>query len=346
MRRRARSASPTSSTKVRASTSSASTSSATMRTQGLRHPPRVPPGGRRCLQPAAWSTSAKKRLQGLGLFKTVEVKRRPGSAPDRVVLDVEVVEQSTGELSFGAGYSTSEGVIGDVSHHRAQPARQRPVPAPAALWLVRAPAGRPDFTEPRFLDRNLAAGFDLFHKQRRLFSKQAGFEQQHDRRLGSPGFPLAENLWMQTHYTISRDEIFNVANNASAAIKEACGASGAACVWAAVGELHELIVLTSLVGTSLSYDKRNNAEEPDAVAISLQVDDDFAGLGGDVAVLARQCRGSRLLSGHREDHVRRSRSSAATSRAGAARMSACSTSSSKVARRSAASTCRLSVRAT
>ena len=33
---------------------------------------------------------AKKRLQGLGIFKNVEVKRRPGSAPDRVVLDVEM----------------------------------------------------------------------------------------------------------------------------------------------------------------------------------------------------------------------------------------------------------------
>ena len=45
----------------------------------------------------------------------MDIKRRPGSAPDRVILDVELVEQSTGELSFGAGYSTSEGVIGDVS---------------------------------------------------------------------------------------------------------------------------------------------------------------------------------------------------------------------------------------
>ena len=58
---------------------------------------------------------AKKRLQALGFFKNVEIKRRPGSAPDRMILDVEVVEQSTGELSFGAGYSTSEGVIGDIT---------------------------------------------------------------------------------------------------------------------------------------------------------------------------------------------------------------------------------------
>ena len=51
---------------------------------------------------------AKKRLTNLGFFKDVEVKRRPGSAQDRVVLDVELVEQSTGELSFGAGYSTAK----------------------------------------------------------------------------------------------------------------------------------------------------------------------------------------------------------------------------------------------
>ena len=58
---------------------------------------------------------AKKRLNGLGIFKTVDVKRRPGSAQDRVVLDVEVAETSTGEVSFGAGFSSNEGVIGDVS---------------------------------------------------------------------------------------------------------------------------------------------------------------------------------------------------------------------------------------
>ena len=82
------------------------------------------------------------------------------------------------------------------------------------------------FTEPRFLDRNLAAGFDLYYKQLD-FQQEAGFDQN---KIGGQvrlAFPLAENLWMQTHYAISRDDIFNVANNASAAIKQACGASGA-----------------------------------------------------------------------------------------------------------------------
>src|SRR3990170_1340281 len=59
--------------------------------------------------------AARKRLRALGFFKTVEIDTQPGSAPDRVVIVVKVAEQPTGELSFGAGYSTSEGVIGDVS---------------------------------------------------------------------------------------------------------------------------------------------------------------------------------------------------------------------------------------
>jgi outer membrane protein insertion porin family len=104
---------------------------------------------------------AKKRLQALGLFKNVEIKRRPGSAQDRVVLDVELAEQSTGELSFGAGYSTSEGVIGDVS------ITERNLLGNGQFLRLKV-AGSFErfqidlsFTEPRFLDMNLAAGFDL-----------------------------------------------------------------------------------------------------------------------------------------------------------------------------------------
>ena len=69
------------------------------------------------------------------------------------------------------------------------------------------------FTEPRFLDRNLAAGFDLFHKDIDQTS-QSGFKS---RRTGGSvrlGFPLSENMWLQTNYTLSRDQIFDVQHTA------------------------------------------------------------------------------------------------------------------------------------
>ena len=222
---------------------------------------------------------AKKRLEGLGLFKAVDVKRRPGSAQDRVVLDVEITEQSTGELSFGAGYSTSEGVIGDVS------ITERNLLGNGQFMRLRLAGSLSrmqvdlSFTEPRFLDRNLAAGFDLFHKEIDQ-SDELGFKQRKTGGQVRLGFPLAESLWMQTNYSLARDQIYDVRDTASRAIKNGCGfvvddpISGA-------GHCAEELYWTSLVGTSITYDARNHPKNPTR-GFYLQLDDEFAGLGGDV----------------------------------------------------------------
>ncbi|HWK34123.1 MAG TPA: outer membrane protein assembly factor BamA, partial [Hyphomicrobium sp.] len=210
---------------------------------------------------------AKKRLTNLGLFKAVEVKRRPGSSQDRVVLDVELVEQSTGELSFGAGYSTAEGVIGDVS------ITERNLMGNGQFLRLQLSGSMErlqvnlSFTEPRFLDRNLAAGFDLFHKEVDQ-TRQSGFES---RRTGGSlrlGFPISEKLWMQTSYTASRDSIYNVSPYASRAILDAAGTS-----------------YTSMVGTTLTYDLRNDPRNP-TKGLWFQTGADFAGLGGDVQYIS------------------------------------------------------------
>jgi outer membrane protein insertion porin family len=206
---------------------------------------------------------AKTRLQALGFFKSVDIKRRPGSAPDRVILDVELVEQSSGELSFGAGYSTSEGVIGDVSITernllgRGQFLRLRLAGSQERLQVDLS------FTEPRFLDQNLAAGFDVFHKDVNL-SRNNSFRSMTTGGSLRLGMPLSENLWLHTSYTLSRNEIYDVTDTASLAIKQAAG-----------------VAWTSMVGTSLVYDQRNHPKNPNK-GYYLQVGADFAGAGGDV----------------------------------------------------------------
>ncbi len=217
---------------------------------------------------------AKKRLKNLGLFKDVEVKRSPGSAQDRVTLDVEVIEQSTGELSFGAGYSTAEGVIGDISITERNLMGNGQFLRLSVSGSLERLQVQLSFTEPRFLDRNLAAGFDVFHKEIDQTS-QSGFKS---RRTGAGvrlGFPLSERLWMQTNYTLSRDEIFDVDGNSSLAIKEASGSS-----------------FTSLMGTSITYDLRNDPKNP-TKGFFFQTGSDFAGLGGDVQYVsfAAEARG-------------------------------------------------------
>ena len=58
---------------------------------------------------------AERRLKNLGFFKTVKIGTEPGSSADRVVLNVDVEEQSTGEFSVAGGYSTADGIVAEVS---------------------------------------------------------------------------------------------------------------------------------------------------------------------------------------------------------------------------------------
>jgi outer membrane protein insertion porin family len=215
---------------------------------------------------------AKKRLQSLGYFKTVEIKRRPGSAPDRVILDVQLEEQSTGELSFGAGYSTSEGVIGDVSlternlMGRGQFLRLRLAGSFERMQIDLS------FTEPRFLDRNLAVGFDLFHKVA-INSTTQPFDSRSTGGSIRAGFPLAENLWLVNSYSLVNNAIDNVQTGASQAIVEAAGE-----YW------------TSSWGSSLTYDTRNHPKDPTA-GWFWSLGSELAGLGGDVHFWRVQAEG-------------------------------------------------------
>ncbi len=152
---------------------------------------------------------AQKRLKALGFFKDVNIKRRPGFAPDRIILDVVLTEQPTGELSFGAGYSTVEGVIGDVSF------TERNLFGNGQFLRLKVGGSATrmqidlSFTEPRFLDRNLAAGFDLFHKDLNQ-SSTSSYKSQKTGGSLRLGFPLSENLWFNSSYTLSHDKIYEV----------------------------------------------------------------------------------------------------------------------------------------
>src|SRR3546814_2620790 len=68
--------------------------------------------------PISFNTSelrrSRQRVQNLGFFKTVTVDNEAGSAPDRTVVKVAVEEQSTGDVTFGVGFSSADGPIGNI----------------------------------------------------------------------------------------------------------------------------------------------------------------------------------------------------------------------------------------
>jgi outer membrane protein insertion porin family len=205
---------------------------------------------------------SEQRVRNLGFFETVEIRTVQGTAPDKIVVDVRVAEKSTGELSFGAGFSTSEGVLGDVRlTERNLLGRGQEIRANFTVSQRRQEIDF-SFTEPYFLDRDVAAGFDLFFRETDFQSESSYDETSRGGTLRA-GYPLTENLRHGVRYTLRQDDIHNVDDDASVFIQ------------AEEGER-----LTSLVGQTFTYDLRDTRFLP-SEGYMLRLDQDLAGLGGD-----------------------------------------------------------------
>ncbi len=109
---------------------------------------------------------SRERIQRLGYFGRVEIDNEPSStASDRTVIKVKVEEKSTGDLTFGAGFSSTVGPVGNIG------VRERNFLGRGQdLRLSLRLAGEQSevdvsFTEPYFLGRSLSAGFDLLLPQ-------------------------------------------------------------------------------------------------------------------------------------------------------------------------------------
>lgn len=215
---------------------------------------------------------SEQRLRNLGYFDAVEVQTRQGSADDRVVIEVNVVERSTGELSFGAGFSTSDGVLGDIRlTERNLLGRGQTVVANLTISGRRQNA-EISFTEPYFLDYELAAGFDLFHT-RTDFQSESSFDETSTGGTLRLSYPLTERLRHALRYTLRNDEINDVDEDASVFIQDEEGSR-----------------ITSLVGQTLTYDQRDQRFLPSEGYV-LRFDQDLAGLGGDNRFVKNEVRG-------------------------------------------------------
>jgi outer membrane protein insertion porin family len=149
---------------------------------------------------------AERRLKNLGYFKTVKVTNEPGSAPDRIILNVDVEEQLTGEFSVAAGYSTSDGIIGELTIGERNFLGRGQYVRTSLQYGERARGVEFSFTEPYFMDYRLAAGFDLFFKE----TQATEFVQYGIDTMGvtlRAGARLNEELTLQVRYSIFEREI-------------------------------------------------------------------------------------------------------------------------------------------
>jgi outer membrane protein insertion porin family len=216
--------------------------------------------------------TSERRLENLGFFKTVEVKNERGSVPDRTVIKTEVEEQSTGDITFSAGFSSAVGPIGSIG------IRERNLLGKGQdLRLGISLAGEESqldlsFTEPYFLDRELAAGFDLFRVESDL--DERAFDLVRTGGSVRAGFSYNENLRHVVRYTLENKEVSDVDEDASLLVQSEEGE-----------------FLVSSVAHELTYDTRDSrfdTHEGFVVRLSNQV----AGLGGDVFFLKSQLGGN------------------------------------------------------
>lgn len=224
----------------------------------------------------AYSSSKMKRteqrLNNLNYFEKVDIQTKPGSSPDKTEIDVQVAEKSTGEITFGAGFSTADGPLADVGISennflgRGQQLRAR------TMFAAQRQMYNIGFTEPYFLDRQVDAGFDLY-KTAIDYQDQASYDREATGVVLRFGYSLSEKLRHQVRYNFELAEITDVKSNASQYIKQQEGQNSA-----------------SIVGHSFIYDDRDNRMAPTS-GYYWRLNQDVAGLGGDDRFIRHEMKG-------------------------------------------------------
>ena len=235
---------------------------------------------------------AERRLKNLNYFKSVKITNEPGTSPDRIVINVEVEEQSTGEFSISGGYSTQDGLLGEVSvGERNLLGRGQAVRA-AVQYGQRARGFELSFIEPYFLDYRMALGLDFFGKA----TDNQQYTSYDTRTVGGTvrlGFELREDLALQLRYSLYQQEITLQDNYSSCYSLVPFNPTTVPVNCTGVSIVPSLPVrlsfnqgaqMTSMAGYSLIYNTLDNNRNPTG-GVRAELKQELAGLGGDVNFL-------------------------------------------------------------
>jgi len=207
---------------------------------------------------------SKERLENLGYFKqdTVKLDNSPSEVyPDRTILTASVEEQSTGELSFGIGYSSATGALFDVGiSERNLLGKGQDLRANFSIAQQQMQVNL-SFTEPYFLNRRLVAGADLI-ASKTDYQNESGFTSNSYGGTLRLGFAYNEYMFQRFNYSATATNLTGLNAAVSQYIREQSGTA-----------------ITSQLSQVLAYDRRNNVIDPtDGYYITLSTD--LAGLGG------------------------------------------------------------------
>lgn len=206
--------------------------------------------------------NAAERIRALGFFSNTDVQTREGSASDQVIVDVDVEEQPTGNLSFGGSFSDDTGfavAIGFSERNFLGRGQSLSVDVQTGTQDQRAVLS---FREPAFLGRDLTFGMDINYATTDF--DNASYDTTIISLKPSLTFPVGENSRLQVYYEMASEEIVNVSVDSSPIIQ------------AEAGDLFR-----SSIGYSYTYDLLRGGLNPNR-GVRLTFSQELAGLGGDV----------------------------------------------------------------
>jgi outer membrane protein insertion porin family len=215
---------------------------------------------------------AERRLKNLNFFKSVKITTKPGSVSDRVILDVEVAEQSTGEFNVAGGYSTTDGWLAEVKLGDSNFLGSGVALKSSFNYGQYARGIDLSASEPYFLGTRVSAGIELYDRQ----SDASPYQSYGSNVYGATvqfGTPLTEQIGVQYRYSLyNQDVTLDPASLVAAPSVPIQQAALAGPQW------------VSSVGDTITYNTLDNNKSPTS-GIKSQLSQDLAGLGGDVKFL-------------------------------------------------------------
>jgi outer membrane protein insertion porin family len=251
---------------------------------------------------------SQDRIQSLGFFQeNLEIKQTQGSSNDRVVLNVDVEEKSTGELQLSAGYSSLEKFILSASVAQRNfmgKGQQLQTGVSYSRYSKSISAG---LTEPYLFDKNILLGGEVFYRDYNSFNYNGNGDRNEtygQTSIGGAvrlGFPVTEYISFGTRYSLIQDDItldkdlfFTDPDkvddpDGTGPLTGSNGPLPAKCdpLKASRYLCQELGTrLTSAIGYTAAYDDTNGIRATRGQRIVFS--QDFAGLGGDTKYIRQR----------------------------------------------------------
>jgi outer membrane protein insertion porin family len=206
---------------------------------------------------------AAERIRALGFFKEAKVDTEQGSASDQVIVNVDVQEQPTGSLSFGASYGADSGIGLTVGFSEANFLGRGQSVGLSISTASSSKSASASFVEPAFLGRDLS--FSISGDYAETTSDNANYDTRTASIGFGIGFPIGDYSRLSLNYKLANNAVNNV-DSGSSKILQAEDAMG--------GQF------ASSLGYSFSYDTRTGGLDPNG-GILLRFGQDLAGFGGD-----------------------------------------------------------------